>query len=180
MYEPLEEIHAMTKANTEAMLSLASSQMAAIEKFATLNASLVKAAFEASSASARALADAKDLQALLRVQGDCAQPVIEKSIACARGAYEVANQVNTEWLKITERRVAEWNGRFVSLLDNAAKSAPAGSDVALSAAKQMVAVANSACDNFSRVARQVAEIAEANVAAATETVKDVPKARKAA
>lgn len=149
MYEPLEEIHAMTKANTEAMLSLASSQTAAIEKFAALNASLVKAAFEASSAS-------------------------------AQSAYEVATQVNTELLRITERRVAEWNGRFVSLLDQAAKSAPAGSDVALSAAKQMVAVANSACDNFSKVARQVAQIAEANAAAAGETVKDLPKARKAA
>src|SRR5881394_703006 len=54
------------------------------------------------------------------------------------------------------------------------------SDVAVAAVKSMLAAANSAYDNMNRVAKQATEIAEANVAAATETVKGLAKAKKVA
>ena len=60
------------------------------------------------------------------------------------------------------------------------KNAPAGSDVAMAAVKSMLAASNTAYDNFTKVTRQATEIAEANVAAATETVKGLAKAKKAA
>ena len=44
----------------------------------------------------------------------------------------------------------------------------------------LIAAANSAYDNFSKVTKQATEIAEANVAAATETVKGLAKAKKVA
>ncbi len=180
MYVTPEQIQAATKANVEAILSLATSQYAAFEKFASLNANAVKATFEDSIANARALATAKDVQELVSLQSTFAQPAIEKAIAYSKSVYEVATQSNTEFTKATERRVSEWNENLVSLLDKAAKNAPAGSDVAVSAVKQMLAAANSAYDNFTKVTKQATEIAEANVAAATETVKGLAKSRKAA
>ena len=66
----------------------------------------------------------------------------------------------------------------MNLLDRVSKNAPAGSDVAVAAIKSMLAASNSAYDNLTKVARQATEIAEANVNAATETVKGL--ARKAA
>jgi phasin family protein len=180
MYVTPEQIQAANKANVESFLSLASTQFAAIEKFANLNANAFKAAFEDSLSNARALAGAKDVQELVSLQSTFAQPAIEKAIAYSKSVYEVAAQTNTEFTKVTERRVAEWNENFVSLLDKAAKNAPAGSDVAVSAVKQMLAAANSAYDNFNKVAKQATEIAEANVAAATETVKGLAKGKKAA
>ena len=181
MYVTPEQIQATTKANMEAILSLAATQFAAVEKFATLNANAVKAAFEDSLANARALAGAKDVQELVSLQSTFAQPAIEKAIAYSKSLYEVATQTNTELSKAAEHRVAEWNENFVSMLDKAVKNAPAGSDVAVSAVKQMLAAANSAYDNFNKVAKQATEIAEANVAAATETVKGLAsKVKKAA
>ena len=180
MYVTPEQIQATNKANLEAILSLASTQFAAIEKFASLNANAVKTVFEDSLANARALAGAKDVQELVNLQSTFAQPAIEKAIAYSKSVYGVAAETGTEFSKVTERRVAEWNENFVSLLDKAAKNAPAGSDVAVSAVKQMIAAANSAYDNFTKVAKQATEIAEANVSAATETVKGFAKAKKAA
>ena len=116
----------------------------------------------------------------MSLQSTFAQPAIEKAIAYSKSVYEVATQTNTDLTKATERRVTEWNENFVSMLDKAAKNAPAGSDVAVSAVKQMLAAANSAYDNFNKVAKQATEIAEANVAAASETVKGLTKAKKAA
>ena len=180
MYVTPEQIQAATKANMEAVLSLATTQFAAIEKFANLNANVLKAAFEDSIANARALAGAKDVQELVNLQSTFAQPAIEKAIAYSKSVYEVATQTNSEFTKATEQRVGEWNENFVSLLDKAAKNAPAGSDVAVSAVKQMIAAANSAYDNFNKVAKQATEIAEANVTAASETVKGLTQTKKAA
>jgi phasin family protein len=181
MYVTPEQIQAANKANVEAALSLAATQFGAIEKLASLHANAVKSAFEDSMANTRALAGAKDVQEFVNLQTTFAQPAIEKALAYSRSVYEVATQTSAEFSKITERRVAEWNENFVSLLDKAARNAPAGSDVAVTAVKQMIAAANSAYDNFTKVAKQATEIAEANVTAATETVKNLAsKTKKAA
>ena len=89
-------------------------------------------------------------------------------------------EANAELSKVAERRAAEWNDNFVVLLDKVSKNAPAGSDVAVAAVKSMLAAGNSAYDNLTKIARQATEIAEANVTAATETVKGLAKAKKAA
>jgi phasin family protein len=180
MYVTPEQIQAANKANVEAILSLAATQFAAFEKFANLNASAVKTAFEDSLANTRALLGAKDVQEFVNLQSTLAQPVIEKAIAYSKSAYEVATEANAEMSKMAEKRIAEWNENFVSMLDKATKNAPAGSDVAVAAVKSMLAAANSAYDNFNKVAKQASEIAEANVAAATETVKGLNKPKKAA
>mgnify|MGYP001259449526 CR=1 FL=1 len=64
-------------------------------------------------------------------------------------AQEVARQalMFEEWAA-AEARAGEWNENFVSILDKAVKNAPAGSDVAVTAVKQMIAAANSAYDNL--------------------------------
>jgi len=180
MYVTPEQIQASTKANVDAILSVAATQFAAFEKLANLNATAVKTAFEDSLTNTRALAAAKDVQEFINLQSTFAQPALEKAIAYSKSVYEVATQTNAELSKLAEKRVAEWNENFVSLLDKAAKNAPAGSDVAVTAVKQMIAAANSAYDNLTKVAKQATEIAEANVAAATETVKGLAKAKKAA
>jgi hypothetical protein len=46
--------------------------------------------------------------------------------------------------------------------------------------KSMLAAANSAYDNFNKVAKQATELAEANVTAATESVKGLAKQPKKA
>ena len=180
MYVTPEQIQATNKSNVEAILAVANAQFAALEKLATLNANSVRSAFEDSIANARALLGAKDMQELVSLQNTFGQPAVEKAIAYSKSVYEVATTTNAELTKVAERRVAEWNENFVSLLDKVSKNSPAGSDVAVAAVKSMLAAANSAYDNFNKVAKQATEIAEANVSAATETVKGLAKTRKAA
>jgi len=88
--------------------------------------------------------------------------------------YEISAQTQEELAKMVEAQYAEFQKSVAGLLDQAAKSAPAGSDVAVAAVKSAIAAANSAFDNMNKAAKQVAEITEANVAAATNaTVKAV-------
>src|SRR5260370_36863615 len=180
MYVTPEQIQAANKANVEPFLPVANAQFAALEKLATLTAPAVRTAFEDSIANTRALLGAKDVQEFVGLQSAFTQPAIEKAIAFSKSVYEVATDANAELSKVAERRVAEWNENFVSLLDKVSKNAPAGSDVAVAAVKSMLAAANSAYDNFTKVAKQATEIAEANVAAATETARGLAKTKRAA
>jgi phasin family protein len=180
MYVTPEQIQAANKANVEAFLAVANAQFAAFEKLASIQASAVKSAFEDSIANTRALLGAKDVQEFVGLQNSFAQPAVEKAIAYSKSVYEVATGANAELSKVAERRVAEWNESFAALLDKVSKNAPAGSDVAVAAVKSMLAAANSAYDNLTKVAKQATEIAEANVAAATETARGLSKAKKAA
>jgi phasin family protein len=180
MYVTPEQIQAANKANVEAFLAVANAQFAAFEKLANIQANAVKNAFEDSIANTRALLNAKDVQEFVSLQNSFAQPTVEKAIAYSKSVYEVATGANAELSKVAERRVAEWNENFVSLLDKVSKNAPAGSDVAVAAVKSMLAAANSAYDNLTKVAKQATEIAEANVAAATDTARGLNKPKKAA
>jgi phasin family protein len=175
-----EQIQAANKANVETFLAVANAQFAALEKLANISAGAMKSAFEDSMTNTRALLGAKDMQEFVTLQNSFAQPAMEKAIAYSKSIYEVATEANAELTKVAERRVAEWNENFVTLLDRVSKNAPVGSDVAVAAVKSMLAAANSAYDNMNKVAKQATEIAEANVAAATETVKGLAKAKKAA
>jgi phasin family protein len=159
---------------------LAHTQFAAFERISALTFNATKSVFEDSVAHTKALMSAKDVQDVMNLNAAIAQPAIEKAIAYSKSVYEIATEANSELTRVAERRVGEWNENFVSLLDKVSKNAPAGSDVAVAAVKSMLAAANSAYDNMNKVAKQATEIAEANVAAATETVKGLAKAKKAA
>jgi phasin family protein len=180
MYVTPEQIQAAQKANVEALLNVANFQFSTLEKLASLNANAVKAAFEDSVTNARALMGAKDVQEFTSLQSTLTQPTLEKAIAWSKSVYEVATSANTELSKLAEQRTAEWNENFAGMLEKATKNAPAGSDVAVAAMKQMLTAANSAYDNLNKVAKQATEMAEANVTAATDTVKGFAKPKKAA
>ncbi|MBV6477006.1 MAG: TIGR01841 family phasin [Rhodocyclaceae bacterium] len=173
-----EQLAAANKANVEAMLTLANTAFASAERLAALNLNTARAVLEDSVNNAKTLLGAKDLQEVISLQATLAQPSVEKAVAYSRSVYEISAQTQEEFSKLVEAQFAEVNKNVAATLDKAAKSAPAGSDVAVAAVKSAIAAANSAYDTMSKAAKQVAEIAEANVAAATNaTVKAVGAAQ---
>jgi len=175
------------KANIEALLTLANTAFASAERIAALNLNTARTLLEDSVNNTKALLGAKDIQELISLQSTLTQPSVEKAVSYSRSVYEIATQTQEEISKIVEAQFSEANKNVATALDKAAKNAPAGSDVAVAAVKSAIAAANSAYDSLTKAAKQVAEMTEANVAAATNaTVKAVgtastaAKARKAA
>jgi phasin family protein len=185
MYTTTEQIAGANKANVETLLTIANTTFASAERLAALNLNTARILLEDSVNNAKTLLAAKDVQELVSMQTALAQPAFEKAIAYSRSIYEIATQTQEEFSKIFDSQYVELNKNVSSVLDKAAKSAPAGSDVAVAAVKSAIAAANSAYETMNKAAKQVAEMAEANVAAATTaTVKAVgattAKAKKAA
>ena len=169
-----EQFAAANKTNIETLLTLANTAFASAERLAALNLNTARSLLEDSVSGAKAMMGAKDVQEAMSIQASLAQPNVEKAVAYSRSVYEISAQTQEELSKMVEVQFGDFQKTVAALLDKAAKSAPAGSDVAVAAVKSAIAAANSAFDNMNKAAKQVAEIAEANVAAATNaTVKAV-------
>lgn len=172
MYTTPEQFAQANKAHVETLLDFANTAFASAERLAALNLNTARTLLEDSVGNVKSLLAAKDLQELMSLQAGMVQPAFEKTVAYAKSVYEIASQTQEEFAKIIDSQYAELNKNVASALDKAAKNAPAGSDVAVAAVKSALAAANSAYETMNKAARQVAEMAEANVAAATSaTVK---------
>ena len=68
---------------------------------------------------------------------------------------------------MVESQIADGNKRLASLVDAASKNAPAGSESAVALVRSALSAASTAYDTVSKAAKQVADITEANVSAAT-------------
>jgi len=174
-----EQLVAASKANIETMLSQANSAFAKAERLTALNLNTARSVLEDGVANTKAVLAVKDPQELVKLQASLTQPLVEKAVAYARSVYEIASEGQEEFAKVFETQLAELNKFFVTSLDQAAKSAPAGSEPIFAAAKQAIATANNAYDSMTKAAKQVSELAEANVAAATKAPAKTTRARKA-
>jgi phasin family protein len=185
MYNTPEQFAGANKATVETLMTIANTAFASAERLAALNLNTARIMLEDTVNNAKSLLAVKDVQELLSLQTALAQPAFEKAVAYSRSVYEIATQTQDEFTKIADGQYVAINKNVVTALDKAVKNAPAGSDVAVAAVKSAIAAANSAYETMNKAAKQVAEMAEANVAAATTaTVKAVgasaAKAKKAA
>jgi phasin family protein len=167
MFTVPEQVLNTQKENFETALAFVGVTAAATEKFLDLNLKMAKATFGDAVKSARAVLEAKDPQELSSLSGAWVQPQAEKYAAYLKTVYGLATETQAELAKLFDGKLSEFNKNLVSALDQAAKNAPAGSEVAVSALKSAMAAANQAYDAFSRASKQVSEVTEATITAAT-------------
>ncbi len=169
-----EEIVAANKASMESMMALVNSAVSRSERVAALNLNTVRSVMEDSAASAKTLMGIKNPQDLVSLQTELTQPIVEKAVAYAKSVNEIVAEGQQEVAKLFETQFAELNKNFVAALDQAAKSAPSGSEAGFAAIKTALQTASSAYESVSKNVKQMAETAGTNLTAATEaTVKAV-------
>ena len=163
-----EDFAAAQKASVETFFAITTKAFESIVQLTNLNIATVKDTLaQASEASEKALA-AKDPQAFMAVAKDSAQPAAEKALSYSKKVYEIASAAQAELNKFVETQVSENKKQVSTLLDNASKSAPQGSEQALAFVKSAVASANTAYDSLTKAAKQAVEVAEANVQSAVK------------
>lgn len=176
-----EQILASHKANIETLFGLTSKAFEGVEKLVELNVQATKAALAETANHTQAVLGAKDAQELLALQAGLVQPLAEKTAAYSRHLYDIASAASAELSKTFEGQAADAQKKFVGLVDNAAKNAPAGSETAVAVMKSAVAAANNAFESVQKAVKQASDIAEANfntvAASAVNASKTVSKKR---
>jgi phasin family protein len=171
-----EQFAAANKAAVDSLLSVANTALASAERIASLNLETARSVLEDSVSNAKALMGAKDPQEALSIQASLAQPSVEKAVAYSKSVYEISAETQEQLTKMVEAQFGDFQKNVASMLEKAAKSAPAGSDVAVAAVQSAIAAANSAFDNMRKTAKQVTDLAQTNMAAASSaTAKAVKK-----
>ena len=173
-----EQFAAANKATVDSLLAVANTALASAERIAALNLNTARAALEDTASGVQSVMGAKDPQAALAAQSSLAQPAVEKAVAYSRSIYEITSETQQELAKMVEAQFGDFQKSVAGMLEKAAKSAPAGSDVAVAAVQSAIAAATSAFDNMRKSAQQVTALAQNNIAAATSaTAKAAKKAK---
>lgn len=163
-----ENLSSAHKSATESALNAARTAFDASERLIALNLNTARAVLEDGSAIVRQVLAAKRPDELLSLQAAFVRPLAEKALAYHRNCYEILAQGVEDAVKPFEVQFAEMNKVLATEIEKVAAAAPVGSDAALAAVKTSIAAANSTYDQVSKASRQVVEIAEANLAAATD------------
>ncbi|MFN0040133.1 MAG: phasin family protein [Burkholderiales bacterium] len=158
-----EQVIAQNKVQIDNFLSAFSVAAAGAERLIELQTQAAKATFSEAAQHVRALSETKDLQGFSDLNARITQPSTEKLAAYSRNLYEIVSETADNFSKLVETQVSEFNKNFVSILDQASKNAPAGSESAIAAFKSTIAVANQAYDAMSKSAKRLTESAEAAV-----------------
>lgn len=166
-----EQIQASQKANLETLFGLTAKAFEGMEKLIELNVTASKAALAEAATTTQAMLSVKDVQELLALQASQFQPLAEKAASYSRHLYEIASTSGAEFGKNLEAQSADVQKKLMSVIDNAAKNAPAGTETAVAVFKSAVAAGNNALDSVQKAVKQATEVAEANFnAVATQAV----------
>ena len=157
-----EQLVAAHKANIDTLFGLTSKAFEGVEKLVELNLQVAKAALGEVAQTTQAALNAKDAQELLALQAGLLQPAAEKAAAYSRHVYDIAAATNADLGKAAEAQASEAQKKFLSVVDNAVKNAPAGTENAVALVKSAVAAANNALESVTKAAKQAQDVAEAN------------------
>ena len=174
-----EQLVAAQKASFETLFGLTTKAFEGVEKLVELNVTASKAALAEAADSAQTVLSVKDAQELLAVQAAMFQPLAEKTAAYSRHLYDIASSTGAEFGKSFEGQVSDAQKKFLAVVDNAAKNAPAGSETAVAVFKSAVAAGNNALESVQKAVKQAADVAEANFNAVASTAVNASKPVKA-
>ena len=136
------------------------------ERAITVQLEYTKGALAQAALNARAVAQAKDVNELLSLRSRITENALENVLGYSRSLYDVASEAQAEYSRLAEERMSTFQQAVTQGVDQAAKAAPGGSDVAVAAMKSQLAATTAAFDTFTKAARHLASFADAGVKAA--------------
>jgi phasin family protein len=162
-----KQLEGLGEGGMEAAMGLANIYMESAEQLLKLQLDAAKAALEENARNAKALLEVNDVQKLMALRSSLAESSLERAMGFSRDVYDVASRTQQEITQLMEQRVAEFSKNLAGTVDKAAKGAPAGADVAMAALKSSLSAGSAAMENLTKAARQMAELSQTNLRAAS-------------
>ena len=176
MYNATEQLAEINKAGYDNAVKLATLSLEKAERLTKLNLQAAKVALEQGVYSANAVAGIKDVQEFVTVRAKLTEAGVQNALGYSRGVYQIASEAQADFSALAEEAWAAYTKGVAAWVEKAAKNAPAGSDMAVTALKSTVAATTAAFDQFSKATKQVVSFADASVRAATANAESIAKA----
>lgn len=171
----VEQVIAAQKSQLETFFGLSQKAFEGVEKLIELNVQATKAALAESATTAQAFLNVRDAQELVNLQASLVQPLAEKTVAYSRYVYDIASGTGAEFSRAAEATATDAQKKFMAVVDNASRNAPAGSETAVAVMKSAVSAANNAIESVQKAVKQATEMAENNFNAVAATAVNASK-----
>lgn len=175
----LDQLVALQRANAEVLSAVIRSALGGLEKLTALNLGAGRDLIDNTVSNVEKLMSIKNPADVSRIGNSLAQPNVEKLVAYSQNVYDLVTDLQKEVTSIVE-------GQYQSFARNAAgaveqaKTAPVGGDVFAAALNSVLEASNKAFETMNAASRQLSELAEANVKAASEVASKVAPVAPAA
>ena len=170
-----EQLSKVAATNTETLLRFSAISLNGLERLVKIQLEASKQNFEDGIKAARELSSVKTPQEGAQRLNQLASSTLEKTVNTSRTVYEAIALTQGELSKLAEEILSSGNKNFLSLVEQAGKNAPSGSEPAVNAIKSSVAATAAMMDSMTKAAQQVAEFASTSVKTATSATTEAVK-----
>lgn len=178
MYATPENVSALNAAAIDAALRIARISVDATEQYFNVGIEAGKQAAGEAVKASRSAGEITSVKDLFAIQSKSAEQGVDKAIALSKSFMDVAQQAQKELTAVVEAKVAEFNKVFMVGVDQSLKNTVPGADAAIALFKSTAAASTAAFENLTKVAKQTASAAEAEIQAVTDAVVAKAKAGK--
>jgi phasin family protein len=172
-----EQFASAVKASVETQVAfyntLHTSSVAAIEKLLELNMSTAKVTTEESAVICKQLISSQDAKEVQAILGALPQSILAKATAYSSHIANIGSASQTELTRAAEQQFADMGARLTSLIDQASKGMPIGSENPATTAKAVIAGASAGYEQFNKTAQQAGEAVAAQASNAAEKVSEL-------
>ena len=149
-----------------------------VEQLTQLQLKTLKATAEENFDTFRKLLTVRDPQSFASLQASLAQPAsqAERILEFNRQVYDLISKTQANISKLAENQVSQGSQQVQELVENIVKNAPAGSEPVVAVLKSALEGAGTAYESLQKAAKQVAEMTENNINAATVAADKATKA----
>jgi phasin family protein len=160
---------AAVKANVDAYFALATKIFEGVEALTALNVQVVRSTLAEAQENMTKVPGTPEPQQWLALQAGFTGPFAEKSLSYGRQVFDIASSTQAQVAQLVEAQYERYNDRVRALVEEAAKSAPAGSEAAIGAWKSAIAATATLYETLQKTGQQAVQVAESNLEAVTAT-----------
>ena len=176
----IEQLAQAQKANAEVMMALVRTAFNGIERLTALNMAASREFFNASVANTQQLMSAKDAGAVAKLNADLSKPNVDKLMEYSRNVYDLVSDMQKEVTSVMEAQYSNFSKTAANAVEQAKGATPVGGDVFAATMQSMLGASTKAFDQMTSMAKQLSDIAEANLQAANKAVVPAKSATAAA
>ena len=164
VFDP-EQLIASQKANAVTLFALTNQAFGGFQKLIELNIQTVRSALAESETYWREASSCKTPEEFLGWRTNLMQPAAEQALSYSRQLADIGSSAYAEWMNAVRVQYEHYTGTAQTLVENLARNAPVGTEVATAMLQSAFSTVNNACHTARKAAEHAIERAKGNFAA---------------
>ncbi len=179
MAQGTEEMMKMSATMAETSNAAMQTALDGMRKLAEVNLQAARSSLEQSAEQIHALLSAKDVNTLAQLVTAMAQPSPEKFTAYAQAVAAIAQDTQSDLARLVREQIERTNQQLAATVETMARTAPAGSEGAVSFIRQAMQTATASYEQFNQNMQRMMDMGAQRASGAAAATTATPAATPA-